>query len=105
MTLAAIFAGEREEVERLCGEHELSLALTQEKNEAFELYKLRGTPRRCWSTFNGIIAGAPAEGVPAIEALIRTAAASSVRWSYRRSAHDRGCQHGPVCDRRDPWLT
>ena len=73
VTLAAIFAGERQEVERLCGEHELSLALTQEQNEAFELYRLRATPSAVLVGFDGIIAGAPAEGVPAIEALIRTA--------------------------------
>ena len=75
VTLAAIFAGERAEVERLSAEYKLSLAMAQENNEAFELYKLRGTPSAVLVGVNGMIAGAPAEGVPAIEALIRTAAA------------------------------
>ena len=75
VTLAAIFSGEREEVERLCAEHELSLALAQDENEAFDLYELRATPSAVLIDVNGIVASAPAEGVPAIEALIRTGAA------------------------------
>jgi uncharacterized membrane protein YphA (DoxX/SURF4 family)/thiol-disulfide isomerase/thioredoxin len=75
VTLAAIFAGEREEVERLSAEHDLSLALAQQENEAFDLYQLRATPSAVLVGVDGIVAGAPAEGVPAIEALIRTAAA------------------------------
>jgi uncharacterized membrane protein YphA (DoxX/SURF4 family)/thiol-disulfide isomerase/thioredoxin len=75
LTLAAIFTGERAEVERLCAEHELSLALAQEQDEVFELYELRATPSGVLVDLKGIIASAPAEGVPAIEALIRTAAA------------------------------
>ncbi len=75
LTLAAIFAGEREEVERLCAEHELSLAMAQEADEVFDLYELRATPSAVLVDLKGIIASAPAEGVPAIEALVRTAAA------------------------------
>ena len=75
VTLAAIFSGEREEVERLCAEHELRLALVQQENEAFDLYELRATPSGVLVDVNGIIASAPAEGPPAIEALIRSAAA------------------------------
>ncbi len=75
LTLTAIFTGEREDVERLSAEHELSLALAQPGNETFELYELRATPSAVLVEVNGIIASAPAEGVPAIEALVRTAAA------------------------------
>jgi uncharacterized membrane protein YphA (DoxX/SURF4 family)/thiol-disulfide isomerase/thioredoxin len=75
VTLAAIFAGEREDVERLSEEHELSLALAQEEDETFQLYGLRATPSAVLVGSDGVIAGAPAEGVPAIEALIRTAVA------------------------------
>ncbi len=75
VTLAAIFTGEREEVERLSAEHELSLVLAQEDNEAFDLYELQATPTGVLIDVRGIVASAPAEGVPAIEALIRTAAA------------------------------
>jgi uncharacterized membrane protein YphA (DoxX/SURF4 family)/thiol-disulfide isomerase/thioredoxin len=77
LALPAIFAGERKEVERQCAEHELSLALAQEENEAFERYRLRATPSAVLVGIDGIIAGAPAEGVPAIEALIRTAVAEA----------------------------
>lgn len=75
VTLAAIFTGEREDIERLCEEHELKLVLAHETMEAFELYRLRATPSAVPIGFNGVIAGPPAEGVPAIEALIRTAVA------------------------------
>ncbi len=77
VTLAAIFEGGREEVERLTAEHELTLALAQAEREAFELYALRATPSAVLIGIDGAIAAAPAEGVPAIEALIRTAAAES----------------------------
>ncbi len=76
MTLAAIFEGTREDVERICAEHDLSLALAQSEREAFELYALRATPSAVLVSADGTITGAPAEGVVAIEALIRAAAAA-----------------------------
>jgi thiol-disulfide isomerase/thioredoxin len=75
VTIAAIFAGDRDEVERLCQENELRLVLVQENLETFQLYRLRATPSAVPVGFNALIVGAPAEGVPAIEALIRTAVA------------------------------
>ena len=73
----AIFEGAREEVERVSAEYELSPVLAQKGQEAFELYALRATPSAVLIDSDGVIAGAPAEGVTAIEALIRTAAAES----------------------------
>jgi thiol-disulfide isomerase/thioredoxin/uncharacterized membrane protein YphA (DoxX/SURF4 family) len=77
VTVAAIFEGARQEVERVSAEHELSPVLAQTEQEAFELYALRATPSAVLITDDGAIAGAPAEGVTAIEALVRTAAAAS----------------------------
>ena len=77
VTLAAIFAGDHEQVERLSDENELSLVLTEERFETFQQYRLRVTPSAVPISYNGIIVGAPAEGVTAIEALIRTAVAES----------------------------
>ena len=77
MTVAAIFEGAREDVERLSAEHELSLVLAQETRETFELYQLRATPCAVLIGDDRAVAVAPAEGVTAIEALIRTAAAQS----------------------------
>ena len=74
VTAAAIFEGAREEVERVSAEHELSRVLAQ---QAFELYSLRASPSAVLISADGAIAGAPAEGVTAIEALVRTAAAES----------------------------
>jgi uncharacterized membrane protein YphA (DoxX/SURF4 family)/thiol-disulfide isomerase/thioredoxin len=76
VTLPAIFEGGRTDVDRLSAEHELSIALIQEQRETFELYGLRATPSAVLVDADGTIAAAPAEGVPAIEALIRTAAAA-----------------------------
>jgi len=76
VTVAAIFEGAREEVERVSAEHELSPVLAQKEQETFGLYALRATPSAVLIGAHGTIAGAPAEGVAAIEALIRTAAAS-----------------------------
>ncbi len=75
--LAAIFSGAMDDVERLSAEHQLSLALAQSASETFELYGLRATPSAVLVGVDGLIAGAPAEGVPAIEALVRTAAAQA----------------------------
>jgi uncharacterized membrane protein YphA (DoxX/SURF4 family)/thiol-disulfide isomerase/thioredoxin len=77
VTVAAIFEGELEEVERLSAEHDLSAVLAQRAQEAFELYSLRATPSGVLIDSGGVIAGAPAEGVTAIEALVRTAAADA----------------------------
>jgi hypothetical protein len=76
MTVAAIFEGARGDVERLSAEHELSLVLAQETREVFELYRLRATPSAVLIGDDRQVAAAPAEGVTAIEALIRTAAAA-----------------------------
>jgi uncharacterized membrane protein YphA (DoxX/SURF4 family)/thiol-disulfide isomerase/thioredoxin len=77
LTLAAIFSGESIEVERLSQENELSTVLTQEAEEMFTAYALRATPSAVLIDAAGVIAGAPAEGVPAIEALMRAAVAQS----------------------------
>lgn len=73
LALAAIFSGEQAEVDRLSEEHGLGLVLGQESNQTFELYGLRATPSAVLIGADGLIGGAPAEGVPAIEALIRVA--------------------------------
>ena len=75
LTLAAIFSGETGEVERLSAEHELGTALAQDVDETFTAYALRATPSGVLIDADGIIAGAPAEGAPAIEALIRSGVA------------------------------
>jgi thiol-disulfide isomerase/thioredoxin len=72
ITLATVFSGERDEVERLAEEHRLAIALAQDANETFELYALRATPSAVEIASDGTIGSAPAEGSPAIEALIRT---------------------------------
>ena len=76
LTMPAVFSGAREEVDRLCEEHELGSALAQENDEVFELYALRATPSAVLLSTDGSIASAPAEGLPAIEALIRSALVS-----------------------------
>jgi thiol-disulfide isomerase/thioredoxin len=73
VTLLAVLSGQRADVDRLCEEHELRPAVAQASNEMFETYALRATPSGVLIDSDGVIAGAPAEGVPAIEALIRTA--------------------------------
>jgi uncharacterized membrane protein YphA (DoxX/SURF4 family) len=77
IALPAIFTGDRDEVTRLCEEHDLHLALSQEANETFTDYELRGTPSAVLVDANGVIATAPAEGVPAIEALVRNTISST----------------------------
>jgi uncharacterized membrane protein YphA (DoxX/SURF4 family)/thiol-disulfide isomerase/thioredoxin len=72
LTLGVIFSGDRQEVEQLAAEHGLSIALAQEANETFELYGLRATPSGLEIASDGTIASAPAEGLAAIEALVRT---------------------------------
>jgi uncharacterized membrane protein YphA (DoxX/SURF4 family)/thiol-disulfide isomerase/thioredoxin len=75
VTLTALFAGEPTEIERLVEEHELEHALAQNDDEVFRLYELRATPSAVLVNSDGAIAGAAAEGLPAIEALIRSALA------------------------------
>jgi thiol-disulfide isomerase/thioredoxin/uncharacterized membrane protein YphA (DoxX/SURF4 family) len=72
LALPAIFAGSPEEIDRLCDEFDLTAALAQENDEIFTLYALRATPSAVLLGADGTIASAPAEGVPAIEALIRS---------------------------------
>ncbi len=76
VSLPAIFAGEHAEIERVAAEAGLSVALAQEGSEVFGLYALRATPSGVLIDADGVIAATPAEGVPAIEALIRSAAAT-----------------------------
>lgn len=76
VSLPAIFSGDRAEIERLGEESGLSVILAQEGSEVFGAYALRATPSGVLVDANGVIAGTPAEGVPAIEALIRSAAAN-----------------------------
>lgn len=77
VTLVTIFEGARDEIERLSAENELNQVVAQKERETVELYGLRATPSAVLIGDDGAIAAAPAEGVPAIEALIRTAAAES----------------------------
>jgi hypothetical protein len=77
LTLSAIFSGEAAQIERLSEEHELSGALAQEHNETFAAFALRATPSAVLIEPGGLIAAAPAQGVPAIEALIRSTVAQS----------------------------
>ncbi len=74
VSLPAIFAGEQAEIERVAEEAGLSVALAQEGSEVFGQYALRATPSGVLIDADGVIAATPAEGVPAIEALIRSAA-------------------------------
>lgn len=77
LTLAAIFSGEAGEVERLSEEHELGTVLAQDVDETFTEYALRATPSGVLIGADGVISGAPAEGAPAIEALIRSGVAGA----------------------------
>jgi peroxiredoxin len=74
MALPAIFSGEQAEIDRVAEEAGLSVVLAQEGSEVFGLYAMRATPSAVLIDADGVIASAPAEGVPAIEALIRSAA-------------------------------
>lgn len=77
LTLSAVFAGASADIERLSEEHGLSVALAQQESETFDLYALRATPSAVLISSDRVIVGAPAEGVSAIEALIRTAVAQA----------------------------
>jgi thiol-disulfide isomerase/thioredoxin len=79
LTLAAIFSGTRDEIERVAAEHGLGIVLAQPEDETFQLYALRATPSAVIVDRDGLIASAPAEGVAAIEALIRATLAEDGR--------------------------
>jgi uncharacterized membrane protein YphA (DoxX/SURF4 family)/thiol-disulfide isomerase/thioredoxin len=83
-TLPAIFAGQREDMERLSEEAGLSLALAQEANEVFELYGLRATPSALVVEPDGTIGGTAVEGTAPIEALIRSVVAGGSEPSETR---------------------
>jgi thiol-disulfide isomerase/thioredoxin len=72
LNLAVIFSGERDLMERVCEQHGLSTALTQEGEEVFELYALRATPSAVQIGPDGTIGGPSFAGSGAIEALIRS---------------------------------
>jgi thiol-disulfide isomerase/thioredoxin len=72
LTLATIFSGDREAARRLTQEHALPFALSQDGDEVFNAYKLRATPSAVLVDVDGTILAPPAEGEPAIEALIRS---------------------------------
>jgi uncharacterized membrane protein YphA (DoxX/SURF4 family)/thiol-disulfide isomerase/thioredoxin len=72
LTLPVIFTGQRDEILGLAGGARLSLALAQQANEVFELYRLRATPAAVLVQPDGTIGSAAVEGSPAIEALIRS---------------------------------
>ncbi len=76
VSLPAIFSGEQADIERVAQEAGLSVVLAQEGSEVFGLYALRATPSGVLIDADGVIVSTPAEGVPAIEALIRSAADS-----------------------------
>ena len=77
LPIAAVFAGERAEIDRLSDEHALSLVLAEERNDTFERYRLRATPSAVLVGPDGVVGESPAEGQPAIETLIRAALARS----------------------------
>ncbi|MFZ0386091.1 MAG: TlpA disulfide reductase family protein [Solirubrobacteraceae bacterium] len=72
LTLATVFSGDREAARRLTQEHALPFALSQDGDEVFNAYKLRATPSAVLVDSDGTILAPPAEGEPAIEALIRS---------------------------------
>ncbi len=77
LTIAATFAGDRDEVSRLSDEHGLGLVISEEQNFTFELFRLRVTPSAVLIGPDGKVLESPAEGQMAIEALIRAALARS----------------------------
>lgn len=77
LAVAAIFSGEQAEIERQSDAHGFTLAMAQEDDETFRTYALRGTPSAVLVDSEGVIAGAPAEGAPAIESLVRITVARS----------------------------
>jgi thiol-disulfide isomerase/thioredoxin len=78
LTLATIFAGDRDACRRLAEEHALPAPMSQEVDETFNEYRLRATPTAVLVGADGRIGSRPAEGGPAIEALIRSAVGHAV---------------------------
>jgi thiol-disulfide isomerase/thioredoxin/uncharacterized membrane protein YphA (DoxX/SURF4 family) len=76
VTVASIFSGDIGDIRRVCQENGLGSTLAQETDETFTAYALRVTPSGVLIDRQGAIASAPAEGAPAIEALIRSATAN-----------------------------
>ena len=78
LTIVAVFTGERPEIDRLSREHELSLVLAAESNQMFRERPATGlTPSAVLVDPEGILDESPAEGLAAIENLIRVALARS----------------------------
>jgi hypothetical protein len=75
LTLPAIFTGQREDILRQARDAGLDMALAQDANEIFELYRLRATPSAIVVEADGRIGSVAVEGSPAIEALIRSVVA------------------------------
>ena len=89
VTVAAIFEGARAGSRARQRRARAEPRAGADGREAFELYALRATPSAVLITGDGAIAGAPAEGVTAIEALVRTAAAESRPSSSSSNADNR----------------
>jgi thiol-disulfide isomerase/thioredoxin len=79
LTLATLFGGDLEAARHLAREHGLPAAMSQGEDEVFREYRLRATPTAVLIDAAGAIAAPPAEGGPAIEALIRSAVGRSGR--------------------------
>jgi thiol-disulfide isomerase/thioredoxin len=79
LTIAALFSGPRDDVERLSEEHDLTMVMRQRENEIFETYALRATPSAVLLAADGTIQGPAVEGAGAIETLIRTSLAAPLR--------------------------
>ncbi len=75
LPVAAVFSGDPGDIETLAGEQGLAQALAQEGEETFTAYGLRATPSAVLISSDGTIGALAAEGVPAIEALVRSALA------------------------------
>lgn len=75
LPVAAVFSGEPSDIEALVGEQGLMQALAQEGEETFTAYGLRATPSAVLINSDGTVGALAAEGVPAIEALVRSALA------------------------------
>ena len=77
IAIAAVFAGQSAEISRLSSENELTLVVAEERADTFERYKLRATPSAVLIGPDGTVGESPAEGLPAIEILIRAGLARS----------------------------
>lgn len=84
--LIPIFSGDPDSIERAIHPHGLTTALIDDGTSTFDRYRLRGTPSAVLVDADGTIAGAAAEGVDGVEALIR----SALDRAGRRPARTRG---------------